>query len=393
MQILENLKYSRSHEWVRMDGDRAFVGITDFAQHSLGDIVFLELPDEGTEFKKGDLLIPSTKAGYAMKYNEQYLKSLNQSTTSLERYSLANIPVIGVALESYNATSEIAQFIDTKYQALSLQFKDSVDQAVIHKLNAKYKVKVEEGLGSITIELRSDYVTAYLNEAKDILESVSSLSERAEQTLNPEYSGAGPERIFTMIKSGFVSVPGSSNELLLTVTDQQGQIISIANSDSDLQSKLNTLGIKILGLGFLSTEKIQTKSLEVGSQGQPTGITIYDKKTKQPYCLEMEDGQLKTTAGKCGGEDIVPLMEQPSSSSQIQSQSSIFVPGSSSVGDDGSAIVTPVVEPALDSNTISTEPSSASQQPQEPEAQSAETPSPELVPTEQPAEIPIQPIE
>jgi glycine cleavage system H protein len=43
----ENLRYSKSHEWVRVDGDRATVGITDFAQHELGDVVYLELPEVG----------------------------------------------------------------------------------------------------------------------------------------------------------------------------------------------------------------------------------------------------------------------------------------------------------------------------------------------------------
>lgn len=43
----ENLKYSKEHEWVRIDGNRAYIGITDFAQDELGDIVFVELPEVG----------------------------------------------------------------------------------------------------------------------------------------------------------------------------------------------------------------------------------------------------------------------------------------------------------------------------------------------------------
>ncbi len=43
----DNLRYSRSHEWVRVDGERAVIGITDFAQHELGDVVYLELPEVG----------------------------------------------------------------------------------------------------------------------------------------------------------------------------------------------------------------------------------------------------------------------------------------------------------------------------------------------------------
>ncbi len=43
MNIPENLKYSKDHEWLRVEGDEAFVGITDFAQNELGDIVFVEV--------------------------------------------------------------------------------------------------------------------------------------------------------------------------------------------------------------------------------------------------------------------------------------------------------------------------------------------------------------
>ena len=45
--IPENLKYLETHEWIRVEGDRAVVGITDFAQESLGDIVYVEVPEVG----------------------------------------------------------------------------------------------------------------------------------------------------------------------------------------------------------------------------------------------------------------------------------------------------------------------------------------------------------
>ncbi|TNE97547.1 MAG: glycine cleavage system protein GcvH [Deltaproteobacteria bacterium] len=48
----EELKYTKEHEWVKIDGNTAIVGITDFAQSSLGDIVFVELPESGTELSK-----------------------------------------------------------------------------------------------------------------------------------------------------------------------------------------------------------------------------------------------------------------------------------------------------------------------------------------------------
>lgn len=47
MNFPENLKYTNEHEWVRMDGDIAYVGITDYAQEQLGDIVFVDIPTVG----------------------------------------------------------------------------------------------------------------------------------------------------------------------------------------------------------------------------------------------------------------------------------------------------------------------------------------------------------
>jgi glycine cleavage system H protein len=59
-----DLKYSKDHEWVRVSGDQAHVGITDYAQKQLGDVVYLELPEVGKSFKKGDVFgtIESVKA-------------------------------------------------------------------------------------------------------------------------------------------------------------------------------------------------------------------------------------------------------------------------------------------------------------------------------------------
>lgn len=49
-----DLKYTKSHEWVRLSGDTATVGISDHAQHELTDIVFVELPDVGRKIRSGD---------------------------------------------------------------------------------------------------------------------------------------------------------------------------------------------------------------------------------------------------------------------------------------------------------------------------------------------------
>lgn len=52
--VLENLFYTETHEWVKVDGNIATIGITDYAQHELGDIVFVELPDVDDEVTKGE---------------------------------------------------------------------------------------------------------------------------------------------------------------------------------------------------------------------------------------------------------------------------------------------------------------------------------------------------
>jgi glycine cleavage system H protein len=52
--IPSDLKYAKSHEWVRVSGDTAAVGITDHAQHELTDIVFVEVPEVGDKVKAGD---------------------------------------------------------------------------------------------------------------------------------------------------------------------------------------------------------------------------------------------------------------------------------------------------------------------------------------------------
>jgi glycine cleavage system H protein len=55
-EIRDGLKYTKTHEWVKLAGTKAKIGITDHAQHELTDIVFVELPTIGKEIKKGDEL-------------------------------------------------------------------------------------------------------------------------------------------------------------------------------------------------------------------------------------------------------------------------------------------------------------------------------------------------
>ena len=64
MKVVEGLRYSKEHEWVKVEGEKAYIGITDFAQHNLGEIVYVELPEEGAKLRKGDILssVDSVKA-------------------------------------------------------------------------------------------------------------------------------------------------------------------------------------------------------------------------------------------------------------------------------------------------------------------------------------------
>ena len=86
MRVPDDLKYTSEHEWIKIDGNAVTVGITDFAQDSLGDIVYVQLPEIGSTFEINSVLgeVESTKsvsdiyspiAGSVTEINEQ----LNES--------------------------------------------------------------------------------------------------------------------------------------------------------------------------------------------------------------------------------------------------------------------------------------------------------------------------
>jgi glycine cleavage system H protein len=89
----DNLRYSPTHEWVRVDGDRATIGISDHAQHELGDVVYLDLPPVGRTLRAGAVLgsIESVKAvsdlyapvsGEVLEINEALLDTPEQVNSS-----------------------------------------------------------------------------------------------------------------------------------------------------------------------------------------------------------------------------------------------------------------------------------------------------------------------
>lgn len=86
MSVPENLLFTKDHEWARIDDDLAVIGITDFAQNSLGDITFIDLPKVGQALRQGDFYatVESVKAasdvyaplsGEVVKVNELLLNS------------------------------------------------------------------------------------------------------------------------------------------------------------------------------------------------------------------------------------------------------------------------------------------------------------------------------
>lgn len=86
MNIPADLKYSKEHEWVKVDGEGVSIGITDYAQHELGDIVFVELPEVGAKVGAGEefAVVESVKAasdvyapvsGIILKVNEALLST------------------------------------------------------------------------------------------------------------------------------------------------------------------------------------------------------------------------------------------------------------------------------------------------------------------------------
>ena len=52
--VVEGLLYTETHEWVKLEGEKAWVGVTDFAQHAMGDVVYVELPEVGKKVASGE---------------------------------------------------------------------------------------------------------------------------------------------------------------------------------------------------------------------------------------------------------------------------------------------------------------------------------------------------
>ena len=63
MKVIPNLKYTDKHEWVKIDGEFAYIGITAYAQNQLGEVLFVEMPEVGDELKLTSCYVKQTDYG------------------------------------------------------------------------------------------------------------------------------------------------------------------------------------------------------------------------------------------------------------------------------------------------------------------------------------------
>lgn len=120
MEIKTGLLYSDDHEWVRVEGVKAYVGITDYAQHALGEIVYVELPTVGDELNAGDVfgVIESVKAA-----SDSYL------------------PVSGKVLEVNEALSDSPQLINEDPYESWIVVIEVTDKATLDNLMNEQEYK------------------------------------------------------------------------------------------------------------------------------------------------------------------------------------------------------------------------------------------------------------
>ncbi|ACL71088.1 glycine cleavage system protein GcvH [Halothermothrix orenii] len=125
MNVPENLMYTKNHEWIKVDGDTALVGVTDYAQKELGDIVFVELPEVSDEFaqSEGFAVLESVKAvsdvylpvgGEVLEANEELLE--NPELVNQEPYASGWLVKIKLAdkkeLEDLMSSEEYARYLE-----------------------------------------------------------------------------------------------------------------------------------------------------------------------------------------------------------------------------------------------------------------------------------------
>ena len=124
MEFRTDLSYTKSHEWVKLEGDVATVGITDYAQDALGDLVFVNLPEEGDEVTAGQVFadVESVKAvsdiyspvsGVISEINEELLdapETINESAFDAWFIKVENIS----EEEEFMTAEEYQAFVESE---------------------------------------------------------------------------------------------------------------------------------------------------------------------------------------------------------------------------------------------------------------------------------------
>jgi glycine cleavage system H protein len=126
MSVPQDLVYSEEHEWVKVEGNKARVGITEFAQHELGDIVFVELPEVGAELKA-----------------DEPFGSVESVKTVSELYA----PVSGKVVEINEDLSDSPEFVnESPYEKAWMVVIEMSDSSEVEKLLSaeKYEEMTKE---------------------------------------------------------------------------------------------------------------------------------------------------------------------------------------------------------------------------------------------------------
>jgi glycine cleavage system H protein len=126
MSTPKELRYSEEHEWVKVEGDKIRIGITDFAQHELGDIVFVELPEVGDELKA-----------------DEPFGSVESVKTVSELYA----PISGKIVEVNEDLSDDPQFVnESPYEKAWMVIIEPTDVSEVDKLMSaeQYEEMIKE---------------------------------------------------------------------------------------------------------------------------------------------------------------------------------------------------------------------------------------------------------
>lgn len=122
--IPADLKYTKTHEWVRLEGDVATIGITDFAQSELGDVVFVELPSAGRSLAVGDSF---------------------GSVESVKTVSDVYAPIAGEVVESNEALGAQSELINSDPYGKGFMIKVRVNPADVDGLMSADEYKAVAG--------------------------------------------------------------------------------------------------------------------------------------------------------------------------------------------------------------------------------------------------------